>query len=67
MNQSTLTYSYKDSIIFVNELAPYNFNVRYKNVSTTYISFTAEDALYIFIETLQRKGSDLYQLLKGGE
>jgi hypothetical protein len=66
MNQ-TLTYSYKDSNIFVKELAPYNFNVRYKNVSTTYISFTAEDALYIFIETLQRKGSDLYQLLKGGE
>jgi hypothetical protein len=67
MNQSTLTFSYKDSNIFVNELAPYNFNVRYKNVSTTYISFTAEDALNIFIETLQRKGSDLYQLLKGGE
>jgi hypothetical protein len=67
MNQLILTFSYKDSNIFVNELAPYNFNVRYKNVSTTYISFTAEDALQIFIETLQRKGSDLYQLLKGGE
>jgi hypothetical protein len=67
MNQLILIFNYKDSNILVNELAPYNFNVRYKNVSTTYISFTAEDALQIFIETLQRKGSDLYQLLKGGE
>lgn len=62
-----LSFNYKDGNIIVTELAPYNFNVRYKNVSTTYISFTPEDALQMFIETLQRKGSDIYQLLKGGD
>jgi hypothetical protein len=67
MNQLMLTYSYKDSKIFINQLASYNYQCSYKHVSTTYIAFTEDDALQIFLEALEDKRSIVYRLLKGGE
>ena len=62
-----LNFIYKDSKIFVNQIASFNYQCSYKHVSTTYIAFTEDDALQIFLEALEDKRSIVYRLLKGGE